>query len=53
VPASSTPSFGAIVNGAITMRDHVEAPGRAYIAAFGRHMDIEETKRWKRAAGTH
>jgi hemerythrin-like domain-containing protein len=33
-----------IVNGAITTRDHVEAPGRGYIAAFRRHMDIEETK---------
>jgi hemerythrin-like domain-containing protein len=33
-----------IVNGAITTRDHVEAPGRGYIAAFRRHMDIEETR---------
>jgi len=33
-----------IVNGSITLRDHVEAPGRAYIAAFRRHMDTEETK---------
>jgi hemerythrin-like domain-containing protein len=32
-----------IVNGAITARDHVEAPGRAYIAAFRRHIDAEET----------
>jgi hemerythrin-like domain-containing protein len=31
-----------IVNGAITSRDHVEAPGRAYIAAFRRHVDAEE-----------
>ena len=31
-----------IVNGAITSRDHVEAPGRAYIAAFRRHLDAEE-----------
>ena len=32
-----------IVNGAITSRDHVEAPGRAYIAAFRRHLNAEET----------
>ena len=31
-----------IVNGSITSRDHVEAPGRAYIAAFRRHMEKEE-----------
>ena len=31
-----------IVNGAITLRDHVEEPGRAYIAAFRRHIDTEE-----------
>lgn len=32
-----------IVNGAITSREHVEAPGRAYVAEFRRHMDTEET----------
>ena len=32
-----------IVSGAITLREHVEAPGRAYIAAFRSHMDSEET----------
>jgi hemerythrin-like domain-containing protein len=32
-----------IVNGSITSREHVEAPGRAYIAAFRSHMDNEET----------
>ena len=31
-----------IVNGSITSREHVEAPGRAYVAAFRRHMSIEE-----------
>jgi hemerythrin-like domain-containing protein len=33
-----------IVNGSITSREHVEAPGRAYIDAFRRHMNIEETE---------
>jgi len=33
-----------IVNGSITSREHVEAPGRAYIAAFRRHMSTEETE---------
>ena len=33
-----------IVNGSITSREHVEAPGRAYIAAFRSHMDIEEAE---------
>jgi len=33
-----------IVNGSITSREHVEAPGRAYVAAFRRHMSIEETE---------
>jgi hemerythrin-like domain-containing protein len=33
-----------IVNGAITARHHVEAPARAYIAAFRRHVDIEEAQ---------
>lgn len=32
-----------IVNGSVTSREHVEAPGRAYIAAFRLHMRIEET----------
>jgi len=32
-----------IVNGSITLRDHVEAPGRDYIAAFRSHMQMEET----------
>jgi hypothetical protein len=31
-----------IVNGAITSRHHVEAPARAYIATFRRHIDAEE-----------
>ena len=31
-----------IVNGSITSREHVEAPGRAYVTAFRRHIDIEE-----------
>ena len=31
-----------IVNGAITSRHHVEAPGRAYLATFRRHIDAEE-----------
>src|SRR5262249_16888581 len=33
-----------IVNGSITSREHVETPARAYIAAFRRHMDIEEAE---------
>jgi hemerythrin-like domain-containing protein len=33
-----------IVNGSITSREHVEAPGRAYIAAFRRHMSTEEAE---------
>jgi hemerythrin-like domain-containing protein len=33
-----------IVNGSITSREHVETPGRAYVAAFRRHMDIEEAE---------
>jgi hemerythrin-like domain-containing protein len=33
-----------IVNGSITAREHVEAPGRAYIAAFRAHMDREDTE---------
>jgi hemerythrin-like domain-containing protein len=32
-----------IVNGSITSRDHVEIPGRAYIADFRGHMQEEET----------
>ena len=32
-----------IVNGSITSRGHVEAPGRAYIADFRSHMQTEET----------
>jgi hemerythrin-like domain-containing protein len=31
-----------IVNGSITSREHVEAPGRAYIAAFRNHLNKEE-----------
>ena len=40
-----------IVNGSITSREHVEAPGRAYIAAFRTHMDTEDTRscRWRRS----
>ena len=33
-----------IVNGAITSRDHVDAPGRAYVATFRAHIDAEEAK---------
>jgi hemerythrin-like domain-containing protein len=33
-----------IVNGGVTSREHVEAPGRAYIAAFRRHMSTEEAE---------
>lgn len=32
-----------IVNGSITSRERVEAPGRAYIADFRSHMQTEET----------
>jgi hemerythrin-like domain-containing protein len=32
-----------IVNGSITSREHVEAPGRAYVADFRGHMQREET----------
>ena len=32
-----------IVNGSITSRDHVERPGRSYIADFREHMNCEET----------
>ena len=32
-----------VIDGAISSRDHVEAPGRAYIAAFRGHMENEET----------
>jgi hemerythrin-like domain-containing protein len=32
-----------VIDGAISSRDHVEAPGRAYIAAFRGHMAKEET----------
>jgi hemerythrin-like domain-containing protein len=32
-----------IVNGSITTRDHVEVPGRAYIADFRGHMQVEES----------
>jgi hemerythrin-like domain-containing protein len=31
-----------IVNGSITSREHVESPGRAYIADFRSHMSCEE-----------
>jgi len=33
-----------IVNGSITTREHVEVPGRSYIAAFRRHMNTEDTQ---------
>ena len=33
-----------IVNGSMTAREHVEAPGRAYIAAFRGHIDAEEAE---------
>ncbi len=32
-----------IIDGSITSREHVEAPGRAYLSEFRRHMIIEET----------
>ena len=32
-----------IVNGSITTREHVEVPGRAYVAEFRSHMQREET----------
>ena len=32
-----------IVNGSITSREHMEAPCRAYLSEFRRHMIIEET----------
>jgi hemerythrin-like domain-containing protein len=32
-----------IVNGSITSREHVETPGRAYVADFRNHMQREET----------
>jgi hemerythrin-like domain-containing protein len=32
-----------IINGSITSREHVEAPGRAYVSEFRRHMQTEET----------
>ena len=32
-----------IVNGSITSREHLEAPARAYVAEFRRHMQTEET----------
>jgi hemerythrin-like domain-containing protein len=32
-----------IVNGSITSREHVETPGRAYVADFRGHMQREET----------
>ena len=32
-----------IVDGSITSREHVEAPGRAYLSDFRRHMILEET----------
>jgi hemerythrin-like domain-containing protein len=33
-----------VVNGSITSREHIEAPGRAYIAEFRRHMGVEEAE---------
>jgi hemerythrin-like domain-containing protein len=33
-----------IVNGSVASREHVEAPGRAYLAAFRRHMRTEEAE---------
>ena len=35
-------ALDGIVNGAITLRDHVNAPGRAYVADFRSHMQVEE-----------
>ena len=32
-----------IVNGSITSREHVEAPGRAYVSDWRQHMRTEET----------
>ena len=40
-----------IVNGAITLRHHVEAPARAYIATFRQHIDTEEAHILPLAAG--
>ena len=40
-----------IVNGAITSRHHVEAPGRTYISTFRRHIDAEEAHILPLAAG--
>jgi hemerythrin-like domain-containing protein len=39
-----TVALDDIVNGSITTREHVEAPGRAYIAAFRGHIDKEEAE---------
>ena len=36
--------LGDIVNGSIASRESVEGPAREYVAAFRRHMDIEEEK---------
>ncbi len=36
-------ALDGIVNGSVTLRDHVSAPGRAYIADFRSHMQVEET----------
>ena len=36
-------SLDDIVNGSITAREHVEVPGRAYVAEFRNHMQREET----------
>ena len=36
-------ALDGIVNGSITLRDHVSAPGRGYIADFRSHMNVEET----------
>jgi hemerythrin-like domain-containing protein len=33
-----------IVNGSITSREHVEAPGRTYLAEFRSHMETEEAE---------
>jgi len=37
-------SLGDVVNGSVASRTSVEAPARAYVETFRRHMDLEEEK---------
>ncbi len=39
-----TRALDAIVDGSIETREHVEAPARAYVAMFRRHMNREEAQ---------